>query len=369
MLSKITNLFNKTAVSIYKLIGFVVLTGIMLGITTYLATSVFYLIDRGWVVPIVLSPSSEKVLQMNSHLIRQKYEAEQLGVERMLLEAQLAGIDRSVEVIEGLLVSYDRALEVNLEAREVELASLKRLHVEYIQAAPALAETTTQMAAMAERNVEQELEAGLISEESYLRGKSLVSSNLASHVGYAQKGVEFETRLAALEREVIALRAARGAILADETAAGDAAMSVEVLALMRDYNRQKLELAELESQRAPIDRQIVAIDQGREDYDQILATIRNSPYYQALHEQATVAFVPYENLHNVEKGTPIYGCSLELIWCHEVGQVVNVLDGEIQTRHPLFKTDMRGLMVQLELTDETWAEEKALYAEGAPFFL
>lgn len=369
MLNKMTTLFNKTAVSIYKLIGFVVLTGIMLGITTYLATSVFYLIDRGWVVPIVLSPSSEKVLQMNSHLIRQKYEAEQLEIERMGLEAQLGNMDLSEEVIVGLLGSYEMALDVNLAARETELEALSELRGEYEAAAPALEETTSRMAAMSDRNVEQELQAGLISEESYLRGKSMVSSNLASSLSYAQRGVEFDTRLAALEREVTALRAARAAIAAGETAAGDAAMSVEVLTLMRDYNRQKLELAELESQRAPVKRQIEAIDDSREDYQRIMATIENSPYYQALHEQATVAFVPYENLHNVEPGTPIYGCTLELIWCHEVGEVVSVLDGEIQTRHPLFKTDMRGLMVELELSEESWAEEKALYAEGAPFFL
>ncbi len=369
MLNKLTNVFNKTAVSIYKLIGFVVLTGIMLGITAYLATSVFYLIDRGWVVPIVLSPSSEKVLQMNSHLIRQKYEAESLEIERMTFEAQLENIDRSAETIEALLTSYERALEVNLDARKVELAALRQLHTEYTDAAPALAETTSMMAEMAERNVEQELAAGLISEEGYLRGKSLVSSNLASYVGYAQRGVEFETHLAALEREVKALEATRDALAAGETTAADAALSMEVLTLLRDYNRQRLELAELEAQRLPIERSIVAIDDSRADYEEIMATIRNSPYYQALHEQATVAFVPYENLHNVEPGTPIYGCSLQLVWCHEVGQVVSVLDGEIQTRHPLFKTDMRGMMVQLDLEEEKWAEQKALYAEGAPFFL
>jgi hypothetical protein len=369
MLSKLTDVFNKTAVSIYKLIGFVVLTGIMLGITAYLGTSVFYLIDRAWVVPIVLSPSSEKVLQMNSHLIRQKYEAESLEIERMTFEAQLKNIDRSVETIELLLTSYERALEVNLEARQIELAALRQLHQQYSDAQPALAETSALMAEMAERNVEQELAAGLISEEGYLRGRSLVSSNLASSVGYAQRGVEFETQLAALERAVQALSATLDALRAGESNAADAALSMDVLNTMRDYNRQKLELAELEAQRPPLERSIAAIDESRADYAEIMDTIRRSPYYQALHEQATVAFVPYENLHNVEAGTPIYGCSLQLVWCHEVGEVVAVLDGEIQTRHPLFKTDMRGMMVQLELSEEKWAEEKALYAEGAPFFL
>ena len=369
MLNKLTDVFNKTAVSIYKLIGFVVLTGIMLGITAYLGTSVFYLIDRGWVVPIVLSPSSEKVLQMNSHLIRQKYEAESLGIEQMTFEAELENIDRSVEAIEALLTSYERSLEVNLEARQTELAALRELHQQYNDAQPALAETSARMAEMAERNVEQELAAGLISEEGYLRGQSLVSSSLANYVGWAQRGVEFETQLAALEREVQALSATRDALRAGESHAPDSALSMEVLTVMRDYSRQELELANLKAQRIPIERSIAAIDESRADYEQIMDTIRHSPYFQAVHEEATVAFVPYENLHNVEAGTPIYGCSLQLVWCHEVGQVVNILDGEVQTRHPLFKTDMRGMMVHLDLDDEKWAEEKALYAEGAPFLL
>lgn len=81
MLEKIKTLFNKTAVSIYKLIGFVVLTAIMSGISFYLFSSVFYLFDRDWVAPVVLSPSSEKVLQMNSLLSRQKLQREQLEAE------------------------------------------------------------------------------------------------------------------------------------------------------------------------------------------------------------------------------------------------------------------------------------------------
>ncbi len=251
----------------------------------------------------------------------------------------------------------------------MELTALLQLHEEYNAAAPALAETSARMVEMAERNVEQELAAGLISEEGYLRGRSMVSSNLANYVGYSQRGVDFDTRLASLEREVQALSSTRDALRAGEAHAADAALNMNVLALMRDYNSAQLDLTELEAQRLPAERSIAAIDRSQADYDQIRETIRSSPNYHALHEQATVAFVPYENLHNIEPGTPIYGCSLQLVWCHEVGEVVTVLDGEIQTRHPLFKTDMRGMMVQLELTEGKWAEEKALYAEGAPFFL
>ena len=363
------NGFNKAIVSIYKLIGFVVLTGIMFGITMYLVSSVFYLVDRGWVVPLVLSPSSEKVLQMNSHLINQNYQREALQVERMSLEAQLESIDRTIEVSEQMLSRYKTAVWVNLEARRAEREALLGLYQEYAEARPKVEESTEALAALTERNIDQELEAGLISEESYIRGRAALSSNLTSWVGYAQKEVDFETTMAALDREIEALRAA-SAEMEQGSVVGDAsAMSIDVLTMMREYNRTRLDLADLEAQRLPIEAQITAIDNSMESYAQILDTIRNSPYYYALNEDVTVAFVPYENLKNVEEGTPIYGCAMELLWCKEVGQVEAILEGEVVTRHPLFKTDLRGLMVHIELEEDEWAEEKALYAESKPLFI
>ncbi len=369
MFNTVKNQFNKIIVSVYKVMGFVVLTAIMFGIVTYLGTSVFYLLDRDWVVPVVLSPSSEKVLQMNSHLIQQNYQREQLHVERMSLEAELAIIEESTVVGNQMLERYEAAIDVELNARQHERGALKSLYGEYVAARPAMEENTALMAEMTERNVEEELAAGLISEESYIRGKSLVSSNLASWVSYAQKEVEFDTKMGALDREVDALAAVRDELDGQIAAGDNAALSVDVLSLLKDYNRTRLEVMGQESKRIPIQRQMAAIDSSIEDYEAIRETIEQSPYYYALHEDVTVAFVPYDNLHNMEVGDRVYGCTLELVWCREVGTISQVLDGEVQTRHPLFKTEMRGLMVHIELDDEKWSEEKALHANGRPLFI
>ena len=369
MFNTVKNQFNKIIVSIYKVMGFVVLTAIMFGIVTYLGTSVFYLLDRDWVVPVVLSPSSEKVLQMNNHLIQQNYQLDQLQVERMSLEAELAIIQESTLIGKQLLGRYETAIDVELKARQHEQGALKSLYREYEAARPAMEENTALMAEMTERNVEDELAAGLISEESYIRGKSLVSSNLASWVSYAQKEVEFDTKMSALDREVDSLAAIRDELGGRTVDGGGAALSVDVLSMLKDYNRTRLEVMSQESRRIPIERQIAAIDSSIEDYEEIRETIEQSPYYYALHEDVTVAFVPYDNLHNMKVGDKVYGCTLELVWCREVGEISQVLVGEVQTRHPLFKTEMRGLMVQIELEDDQWSEEKALHANGRPLFI
>ncbi len=369
MLDKLKNAFNKTAVSAYKLLGFVVLTTIMFGISFYLLSSVFYLFDRDWVVPVILSPSSDKVLQMNSLLVRQNYQREQLQAEKLGMQAQLEQIDRTIAVQQEMLGLYQASIEAEVRARRAERDALRSLYGEYLEAKPAVEETSAAMAAMTERNIESELEAGLISEESYLRGKSLASSSMAGWVRYAQKEVELQTRIAELDREVAAL----DALLAEMDGAGsigdDTALSVHALSLMGDYNKTRLEVANLEAQRRPIERQIAAIDNSTEDYDHILATIERSPYYQALDEEVTVAFVPYDNLHGMEVGDPVYGCALELLWCKQVGTVSEILDSEIQIKHPVFKTDMRGLMLEIDLDDERWGEEKALHVNSKPLFI
>jgi hypothetical protein len=71
----------------------------------------------------------------------------------------------------------------------------------------------------------------------------------------------------------------------------------------------------------------------------------------------------------VKKGDPVYGCAFSLVWCKEVGTVVNVLEGEVAAKHPLLNRDMRGLMAEIKLTEERWGEELAFYVGSAPFWL
>jgi hypothetical protein len=49
-----------------------------------------------------------------------------------------------------------------------------------------------------------------------------------------------------------------------------------------------------------------------------------------------------------------------------VGRVITTLDGEVAVKHPLRSELVRGLMIEIDLDEASWAEEKALYLGSAP---
>src|SRR5690242_9419840 len=62
----------KVVVSTYRLIGFAILTLIVIVLVGYIATTAFYFFNKTWVVPTVVSASDEKVVQLQSELAQQQ---------------------------------------------------------------------------------------------------------------------------------------------------------------------------------------------------------------------------------------------------------------------------------------------------------
>ena len=52
----------------YRMLGFAVLGVIVVVLLGYLATRLFYLVDRTWVVPTIVSPTDERVLALQTEL-------------------------------------------------------------------------------------------------------------------------------------------------------------------------------------------------------------------------------------------------------------------------------------------------------------
>jgi hypothetical protein len=55
-----------------------------------------------------------------------------------------------------------------------------------------------------------------------------------------------------------------------------------------------------------------------------------------------------------------------LFFCKKVGEVVEVLGGELSVKHPMTNAMLRGQSVQVQLTDTRAAERKVLFAGGRP---
>ena len=189
-----------------------------------------------------------------------------------------------------------------------------------------------------------------------LAGKFQLAQITSSNLTLAERQAEYETRAADLESQTRSL----DALLAN--AKDEGALSYDVLKIKQDY-----EASRLETQKAIEARDTLKAAFDRED--KLIKSLQATSYLRALGDHAQVAFVPYGNLHKVDKGDGLYGCRLGMIVCHKVGTVLEILPGEVQFKHPHRDAMMRGQMVELQLEDGEAATDDVLFVGGRPLFI
>jgi hypothetical protein len=67
-------------------------------------------------------------------------------------------------------------------------------------------------------------------------------------------------------------------------------------------------------------------------------------------------------------GAPVYDCYLNMVACRKVGTVKQTFTGEEHAIHPIFRTDIRGFMVQMELDHPESAKSKTVFLNRKPLF-
>lgn len=250
----------------YKVMGLLALTGILVGLICFITVNLFYLVNRSWVRPVALSPTHSSVLNAMGTLSNESAQRDELMSEREQLKAELAGIER--------------ILELNADFQK-----------------------------------------------------------------------EFESAAKAT------------------TPGARSAQVYEALVARRAYGESIIERERSVARKQVIGRRIERLDSSIARYDKLIHEIQSSAYIAATEKKVTVAFVPYENLDNVEAGMPIYACRWGLVMCREVGVVRTQLSGEVTDSHPQTGSSLRGVMVEIDLDDREAAGEKSLFVGKKPFWI
>jgi hypothetical protein len=146
-------------------------------------------------------------------------------------------------------------------------------------------------------------------------------------------------------------------------------LAYEALVARRAYSESIIERERSAARKEVIARQIDRLDAAIKRYDKLIEQLQATAYIQATDKAVTVAFVPYENLDNVEEGMSIYACRWGLVWCREVGTIGPQLKGEVTDSHPQSGNSLRGVMIELRLDDREAAEERALFVGKRPFWI
>ncbi|MFT3698776.1 MAG: hypothetical protein QM831_36860 [Kofleriaceae bacterium] len=337
---------SKHVVTAYRLLGFAILTIIVVVLIGYITTTAFFYWSNSWIVPTALAPTDEKIVSLQAQLAERQNQRDQTAMS-------LDQAERAIVVQQSFQDEFGKAIKSDLEGRKAALARMHELAGAAASTRVSIKKSNNAYATESQRRMNEEWRAGLIDRNTMLNGKFQLAQITSSNLTLTERQAEYETRAADLEAQTRSLES----LLAGKATAGT--LSYDVLKIKQEYNASRLE-----TQRAIEQRDMLKLALERED--KLVASLKQASFLRAMADDAQVAFVPYGNLKTIEKGARLYACRLGMIFCHRVGTVLEVLPGEVQFKHPNRDKQLRGQMVELKLEDGAAATDDVLFVGGRP---
>jgi CII-binding regulator of phage lambda lysogenization HflD len=338
------SLHYKLVITLYRIFAITVLYLVLAGIVMYAFVMGFYAVNSSWAAPIILSATDEKSLDFRAQLVTSQQTIEDLKVDTNKLESGIAEMKKHRAALLALEPQLQAAIareQTHNRATGPELATLDQQK----QADNQKTQKVLAQLKEVEANINKDLAAGLITKGD--------AATQLSALNQAQSAYT-DSRIAEILLTDNVL---------DKTTTGTSSLDV--------LEKQ----AELHSEVAQLDIAInVAEKQLQEETRQIdrlrqaIHTAKLSPYYlnasggQILY----FAFVPYDNQANAVAGSPIYDCYLNMLACRKVGTVKQIFTGEEQAIHPIFKSQIRGCLIQMNLDHAESAKSKTVFLGRKP---
>jgi hypothetical protein len=338
------SLMHKSVLTIYRIFAVITLYGVLAGILTYAFIMGFYAVNTTWAAPVIISSSDEKALDYLAQLVTSQQTIEDIKVDVIHQQTTLDEMTRHRASLEALIPQMESAVVEERKHDRLTGPQLAELDAQK-QADNAKTQAVLAQLQQLESSTNKDLAAGLITRSD---ATSEIAAINQSRDAYT------DSRIA----EVLLTDN-----ILDKTAAGS--KSLEVI------EKQ----AELESDIAQLDVTLaVAEKQLEEDNRQIdrlraaITTAKQSPYYLNAtgNSRLSFAFVPYDDQASAKVGAAIYDCYLNMIVCRKVGTVKQIFTGEQNIVHPIFKTQVRGFMIQMDLSHPASAQSKTVFLGRKP---
>lgn len=329
----------------YRIFAFFMLYGLLVVIGAYGFTMGFYSINRSWVVPMSISPSNDKILAMTQQAVTTQATLNTLltnnsnllktRVELITRKSALAALDNQLT---GAVAS-ERSGNTTTGAALDSLATQKQSDIDATKTM--LDQFTAQKA-----GIDHDLKMGLITQVEY-------NQQLTTLIQFKNSFTDSQVSKAMtdLTRQKLAS--------ASYNTVDMVSKQVELRSKIADYD---LQISMGDDQIKNNEVQIATI---RKAFD----TVQNNPYFLATKANAplTFAFVPYDNQNRADEGTVVYDCILSMVVCKPVGKISRVFhDDEEKAINPFYKTDLRGFLVQLDLTNSESKKSKTLFVGVKP---
>lgn len=378
---------NKLAVNAYKLVGFVALLAIFVGITAYFATELFFLGSRSWAAPLILGPAHSEVIDLSSKVAAAQNARDALSAEITAIDAELEVVDATEAAYRGVQRDLVASMEADVRLLVAEDALLGKLLARFGRERGKIEARAQKYQEVSDELVEELYSSRMMTRDQYASIGYLTAQVSQSQFMYADAGATLTRERWRVQHSLEAMRDAierlRGAdaspgvgstsaVSSSPGASGtlneepDASRSHEVVLLELEWVKASIEIRRAAASRKGLEAKRHVLEVGVGRHDEIIDTLEGSAYLRALRERIDVAFVPYENVANAKPGAIVFGCSLHLIWCRDVGRVKGVLPGEVVGARPFTNVQLRGVLTELDITDPAAAEYPLLHLGWRP---
>jgi hypothetical protein len=336
----------KSTLTVYRVFAIAALYAVLGGVLAYAFVMGFYALNKSWAAPVILSAFDEKSLDYMSKLVTSRQTIEDLKVDVTRLESNLAEMKKHRAALDALDPALQKAID--------------REHSHDQVTGPQLAQLEAQKEA--DNSKTQALLVQMHEIEAQIKG------DLAS--GLITKG-DAETQLATLNQEETAYTDSRiaGVLLTDnildKTTTGTKSLDV-----LEKQAELRSELTQLDITINVDEKQLSEENLQIQRLHDAIQTAKLSPYYLNAtgSQRLYFAFVPYDNRADAKPGLAIYDCYLNMIVCRKVGTVKQVFTGEEIITHPIFKNQVRGFTILMDLTHRGSAKSQTVFLGRKPLF-
>jgi ribosomal protein S20 len=334
----------KLVISLYRVFAVTMLYLVLGGILTYAFVMGFYAISTTWAAPLILSPVDEKSLDFRQKLVTSQQSIEDLKVDSQKLESGIAEMKKH------------RAALLALEPQLQEAIARERTHNQAI--GPELAALDT------------EKQADNTKTQTVLKQLKEVESNINKDLaaGLITKG-DAATQLSALNQAENAYTDSKIAeVLLTDSVLQKNTTGTDSLDVLEKQAELRSEAAQLDVAINVADKQLQEESRQIDRLREAIRTAKQSPYYLNAAGDKTLyfAFVPYDNRVSAVTGRPVYDCYFNMFACRKVGTVNQVFAGEETAIHPIFKTNIRGFLMQMNLDHPESAKSKTVFLGRKP---
>jgi hypothetical protein len=334
---------NKSVLLLYRVFAIVSLYAVLAGVLVFGLGSAFYAASKTWIAPVILSRADKETLDMTGKALATQNTVENLKLDIGKLEKIVAEAQAHRAALEKLLPDIDTAIAVENNHKRETGPVLAKLD-DQKKADVIRTQRVLDKLAVVDATIDKELAAGLITK---------TDATQATMVFVKSNGDLTDSKIATtLLKDTIWEK------------------TVPTTTYLDTLHKK----AELESEIASLGIVIwtaqkqVGTEKGQSvQFEVALSAARQTPLWVAMQIGTTdVALVPYENQAVAKVGAAVYDCYLSFIVCRQIGTVKAIFVGEQHAIHPIFRTDLRGFLVQLELSNTESAKSKTLFLGSKP---